>query len=211
MRSVLFSATSLGSTLGILLSWSAIWAVPGEKHYVGSGFALVREAPHGAAATVATIPAGQAVVEIAIEGNWLQVGVVGRGITGWIHLSFLVAGRGADRRSVPLIPPMRRFRRAFDTFNAMKGAENNGPPFTSVSDRGDGVLLVTASVEWWANPSARKQDDLTSLHQMWKVANEQLPVAVFVSDPQGQRQLKRTDAPAVQPPSKRPSKRGQEP
>ena len=126
---------------------------------------------------------------------------MGQGITGWIHRSFLVLGEETHRRLNPLIPPMRKFRPAFDTFNTVRGAGIGKPPFTSVSDRGDRVLLVRATAAWWSHPRARKQNDLASLHQMWKVANEQLPVSVVITDPRGQRQLKLMDerAPSVQP------------
>lgn len=191
----------LGVILGATLSSSLVWAVPGERHTVGSEFALVREQPHGAAPVVARILEQQPVIEIARQQNWLQVGVIGKGITGWIHLSFLAAMEDAQERPQPLIPPMRRFRPAFDTFNFMQRARDGGPPFTLLRHPDDGVLLVSASLIWWSSSPTRQRSDLESLYQMWKVANDQLPVIVLIDDPDGRRQMKRADerAPARHP------------
>lgn len=174
--------------LPALFSPRVTWPIPGDTLYVGSEFAVVREAPNVAAAPVARIHEGQAVVEIQRRGTWCHIGVVGAGITGWIHLSFLKDPDGARTRSQPLIPPMRRFRPVFDAFNAMN-ATGGAKPFLSVSERADGLLWVNASAAWWSSPFARRKEDLMSLYQMWKVANEQLPVTVVITDPEGRRQL----------------------
>jgi hypothetical protein len=187
------SATAL--LLTVLAFPARVLPIPGDERYVASEFAVVREEPYGAASVVAKITHGQAVVEIERQGNWLQVGVIGTGITGWVHLSFLTEPNDAQRRAHPLIPAMRRFQPVFDAFNDMN-APDGETPFLSASDRGNGVLLVTASLKWWSRPVARKQNDLMSLYQMWQVANEYLPVTVLITDPQGKRRLERSGADA---------------
>lgn len=67
----LSSLTAVGGVivLSALFSPGAAWPIPGDTLYVGSEFAVVREAPHVAAETVARIHEGQAVVEIQRQGN----------------------------------------------------------------------------------------------------------------------------------------------
>jgi len=178
-----------GLILALLCFSATGWPIPGDVRYVDGAFAVVREEPHGASATVAKIAEGQAVLEIQRQGNWLNVGVLGAGITGWIHLSFLKEPEDAQRRSQPLIAAMRRFRPVFDAFNAMK-AKDGERPFASASQRENGLLRVSASSTWWSKPLALRKSDLVSLHQMWKVANEQLPVTVIIEDPEGRRVLR---------------------
>lgn len=200
MLSVLLLAGWLSVTLlGTILASSPARAVPGAKHTVESEFALVREEPYGAARVVARIPKRQSVIEIARQQNWLQVGVVGKGITGWIHVSFLTALEEAQRPPQPLIPPMRKFRPAFDTFNTLQRAKHGTGPFTILGHPHQGILLISASAAWWSAPNARRGNDLVSLYQMWKIANDELPVVVVIRDPSGRRQMKRADEGAIQP------------
>lgn len=201
MLSLFFLAAWLGLSFGDPFSSSPAWAVAGAKLMVAGEFALVRKDPHGAASVVARLPAGQSVIEIVRQQNWVQIGVVGKGITGWIHHSFLTKGTDAGARPEPLIPPMRRFRPAFETFNATKRARSGAPPFTSLHQPSSGVLLVDASIAWWRSPPIRRRSDLASLFQMWKVANDQLPVVVFVRHPNGEQQMRQGDegTPSDQP------------
>lgn len=87
----------------VLLATAAM-AAPGDTFLVTGDVVNVRTGPGSNYRIRVQIRRGDAAVELAREGEWVEVELPGQGETGWIHDSLLTAGPGPAPTEAPAEP-----------------------------------------------------------------------------------------------------------
>jgi hypothetical protein len=76
------------------------------------------------------------------------------------------------------------FRLAFSTLQARLNAEGEMVPFAACEERGDGVLVITATDLWLSGDEGDKWSNVRTLYNLYQAGGDpQAPVVVAIADP----------------------------
>ena len=89
MRLAALSAVLMASLLSAPLPFGDLKAAPGDLLETRRTNVNVRATPTTDSAVVATIDAGERIIEIAEQGDWFQVSLPDRSAQGWIYAPLL--------------------------------------------------------------------------------------------------------------------------
>jgi uncharacterized protein YgiM (DUF1202 family) len=180
---------SVFATLVVLLGTSAV-AAPGDSLVVTGDSVNVRAGPGTDQRVLLQVGSDQAAVEVAREGDWVQVDLPGRDARGWIHDSLLepaadtpqagapgaeAATAGQPPGAVAALPPeeaeaLVRFRNSVRELNARARAVAGVELFPEVEGKGGGMVQVAVTQAWIEIPDAGQESYLNALFDRWLLA-----------------------------------------
>jgi len=172
-----------------LFTASPGYVATGDFLYVIANVVNVRESPSIKASIMMTVQLGHKVVEISRQGKWIEVGIARTGQVGWIHSSLLGSKRAGGKTTTSLSPEFKKFSRAFASLNNRIESMAGVRFFTGAEDIGDGILYVKATQTWISASRPNKKSNLNTILKLWKAANNNLPVVVYILDPQGNKHM----------------------
>ncbi len=163
----------------------------GDILYVKVDRVNVRQGASTKTLVLITLNKGHELVEISRQGEWNQVGVARtRGTIGWIHRSLVTSERPpGGKTTTPPNPEFKSFMGAFNILNYKVKSATGVTFFTGVEDLADGIIRVTATETWLSGSRQDRESNLRTIYKLWKAANDNLPVAVYIVDSQGKRRM----------------------
>lgn len=161
-------------------------AAPGDKLYITADRAVVRTSASITSASVIAVNRGHELMEFQVVGNWIEVGVARTGgKTGWVRRQDVSSQKQGGKTTAPLSAQFKVFRAAFDQLNHRVEVQSGVRFFTGAEDRGDGILYVTATSAWLAGPRQARESNARTILELWRAANNDLPVMVYIQDSGG--------------------------
>jgi uncharacterized protein YgiM (DUF1202 family) len=189
---------SIFAGLVVLLGTSAT-AAPGDSLVVTGHGVNVRAGPGTDQRVLLQVSSDQAAVEVAREGDWVQVDLPGRDARGWIHGSLLEPAAGAAETpqaqgpgaggatagqppggaaapgAIAALPPeeaeaLARFENSVRELNARARAVAGVELFPEVDGKGGGMVQVAVTQAWTEIPDAGQESYLNALFDRWLLA-----------------------------------------
>lgn len=202
----------LASSLLVLLLGGAGQAAEGDGLVVTGNGVNVRARPQPGAPVLLQVQRAERAVELAREGEWVQVRLPDRDTVGWIHGSLLGAptaapdataaaspqqsagGAGAQLAAVeaPADPALARFRQSVENLNTRALAAAGVDLFADVRMAGDGVAQVTVTDSWSVVPEGGQRSYLNALFDRWTAAAGSPLARLEIVDESGQVLSERT-------------------
>jgi uncharacterized protein YgiM (DUF1202 family) len=182
---------SLAGSLVVLCGGAAL-AAPGDALVVTADVVNVRAGPGSDAPVLRQVDRDEQALELARQGDWVQVRLPDRDAVGWIHGSLLatVVSRPAAEVAAPApvagaqpgdaagqaepdqmaatgepatAAALARFRETVTNLNERALAAAGVDLFTDVKALGDGVVQVTATDAWTVVPEGGQQSYMNAL------------------------------------------------
>jgi uncharacterized protein YraI len=187
-------------------------AAPGDGLMVTGRLVNVRAGPGMAYPVRLQVDRNQAAVELAREGEWVQVDLTDPAAQGWIHQSLLqvisrtqpAAVSAPGEPTLPSAPGSRpstntapaatasasealtRFRSSVTTLNDGALAAAGVELFAGVEPADDGTVRVLVTESWNMVPDAGQKSYTNALFGYWQaVADSPEPLRVQLVDPSG--------------------------
>jgi uncharacterized protein YgiM (DUF1202 family) len=163
----------------------------GDILYVKVDRVNVRQGASTKTPVLITLNKGHELLEIYRQEEWIQVGVARTGgKIGWIHRSLVTSELPlGGKTTTPLTPEFENFMWAFNILNHKVKSATGVTFFTEVEDLADGIIRVTATDTWLSGSRQERESNLRTIYKLWKAANDNLPVAVYIVGPQGKRRM----------------------
>lgn len=180
-------------SLALLLPAVAFTAT-GDILYVQVDRANLRSGPSTSSPIILTLGMGHRLLEFERRAGWVHVGADRTGgKDGWVHASLVGPVFRGGSTIAPENPSFQKFLRAFNALNERVRKQTGARFFTGAEDLGDAIIQVTATDEWLAGPKSARESNLRTIFEMWDAAdNTGLPIAVYVVDGRGNRQMSMT-------------------
>jgi uncharacterized protein YgiM (DUF1202 family) len=197
------SAVYRGSTVAALIVAalsSAALAAPGDIHRVtGAELVNLRAGPSTESNIRGDVKAGDEVIELTRDGNWVGVRVLPTGEEGWIYGGLLerVAASGLLPGDGTIAGDDAGFMQLSESFDRLIRRINGDLGYRMVDDvvqAGDGVLQVTPT-EAWLRSASRDAHMMAALafYQLWKNHQNGRPVALVMTDDRGEEYIRIVD------------------
>jgi uncharacterized protein YgiM (DUF1202 family) len=198
--SAVYGASTVTALIVAALS-SAALAAPGDIHRVtGADVVNLRAGPSDESNIRGRVEAGDEVIELTRDGNWVGVRVLPTGEEGWIYgglmervaASGLMPGDAAawSGRDAGFMQLSESFDHLIRRFNGDLGYRM----VDDVVQTGDGVLQVTPTPAWLRSGSrdAHMMGAL-AFYQLWKNHQDGRPVALVMTDDRGEEYIRIAD------------------
>jgi uncharacterized protein YgiM (DUF1202 family) len=198
--SAVYRASTLAALIATALSTAAL-AAPGDIHRVtGADVVNLRAGPSDESNIRGSVHAGDEVIELTRDGNWIGARVLPTGEEGWIYGGLLerVAASG-------LVPgdPMAwsgrdaGFMQLSESFDHLIRRFNGDLGYRMVDDvvqTGDGVLQVKPTAAWMRSGSRdTHMMGALAFYQLWKNHQNGRPVALVMTDDRGEEYIRIAD------------------
>jgi uncharacterized protein YgiM (DUF1202 family) len=187
-------SATLAGTLAVLLGGAAL-AAQGDALVVAGDVVNLRAGPGSGDAVLRQVYRDEAAVELARQGNWVQVRLPAHDIVGWIHGSLLAtvvrppaaptapvvgtqpsdvpAPAQSDQAAIgdpATAAALAQFRATVTELNDRAVAVAGVDLFTDVKALGDGAVQVTATDAWTVVPEGGQQSYMNALFGHWLAA-----------------------------------------
>jgi uncharacterized protein YgiM (DUF1202 family) len=197
--SAIYRASTLAALTLAALS-SAALAAPGDIHRVtGAELVNLRAGPSDESNIRGSVEAGDEVIELTRDGNWVGVRVLPTGEEGWIYGGLLerVAASGLLPGDGTVAAGDAGFMQLSESFDRLIRRVNGDLGYRMVDDvvqTGDGVLQVTPTPAWLRSGS-RDAHMMAALafYQLWKNHQNGRPVALVMTDDRGEEYIRIAD------------------
>jgi uncharacterized protein YraI len=202
-------AAIVGSCIALVAELAL--AAPGDGLMVTGRLVNVRAGPGMDYPVRLQVDRNQPAVELAREGEWVQVDLTDRAAQGWIHQSLLqvisrtqpaaVPAPGEPTLPAPGSQPstntalaatgsaseaLTRFRSSVSTLNERALAAAGVELFAGVEPAADGTVQVLVTESWNMVPDAGQKSYTNALFGYWQaVADSPEPLRVQLVDPSG--------------------------
>jgi hypothetical protein len=179
---------------------SAALAAPGDIHRVtGAEVVNLRAGPSDRSNIRGSVQAGDEVIELTRDGNWVGARVLPTGEEGWIYGGLLerVAASGLLPGDGTVAAGDAGFMQLSESFDRLIRRVNGDLGYRMVDDvvqTGDGVLQVTPTPAWLRSGSrdAHMMGAL-AFYQLWKNHQNGRPVALVMTDDRGEEYIRIAD------------------
>jgi uncharacterized protein YgiM (DUF1202 family) len=197
--SAVYRTSTVAALIVTALSTAAL-AVPGDIHRVtGAEVVNLRAAPSDESNIRGRVEAGDEVIELTRDGNWVGVRVLPTGEEGWIYGGLLerVAASGLVPGDAAAWSGDAGFMQLSESFDHLIRRINGDLGYRMVDDvvqTGDGVLQVTPT-EAWLRSASRDAHMMAALafYQLWKNHQNGRPVALVMTDDRGEEYIRIVD------------------
>jgi len=197
--SAVYGASTVAALIATALS-SAALAAPGDIHRVtGADVVNLRAGPSDESNIRGSVQAGDEVIELTRDGNWVGVRVLPTGEEGWIYGGLLerVAASGLLPGDGTVAAGDAGFMQLSESFDRLIRQVNGDLGYRMVDDvvqTGDGVLQVTPTPAWLRSGS-RDAHMMAALafYQLWKNHQNGRPVALVMTDDRGEEYIRIAD------------------
>jgi uncharacterized protein YgiM (DUF1202 family) len=198
--SAAYRASTLAALIATALSTAAL-AAPGDIHRVtGADVVNLRAGPSDESNIRGSVHAGDEVIELTRDGNWIGARVLPTGEEGWIYGGLLeqVAASGL----VPGDPVAwsgrdAGFMQLSESFDHLIRRFNGDLGYRMVDDvvqTGDGVLQVKPTPAWLrAGSRDAHMMGALAFYQLWKNHQNGRPVALVMTDDRGEEYIRIVD------------------
>jgi SH3-like domain-containing protein len=190
-----------------VLAAGVAWAASGDALVVLKDRVNLRAEPSTSGAVVDVLALDQRLVELAREGEWVQVRLVGGGgAEGWVHASLIGSDQGAIEAEAVAEPAAPDANADLATFEAAveqldAGAKAQGYEFYGpVTDLGGGAVQVVVTERWLATPETFRKGNLETLFAVWSGLGGGPTPVVRLVDGSGAVVMERFAEPAVTSP-----------
>ncbi|MDQ2693935.1 MAG: SH3 domain-containing protein [Pseudomonadota bacterium] len=174
----------------LALTATAAVADPGDLYKVSGERVNLRAGPGNEAAVLGTVEAGDELIELQQEGDWLGVRVLGSGDEGWIYNDLVqrVAQSRLTRPATPMslgdISP--GFGQVVERVNEYLGY----PMIDRVETLDDGTLRITPTRDWLLRTGTDAHVmAVMAFYQLWKSHQDDRPVSLVLLDGQNDSYL----------------------
>jgi uncharacterized protein YgiM (DUF1202 family) len=198
--SAAYRASTLAALIATALSTAAL-AAPGDIHRVtGADVVNLRAGPSDESNIRGSVHAGDEVIELTRDGDWIGARVLPTGEEGWIYGGLLeqVAASGL----VPGDPVAwsgrdAGFMQLSESFDHLIRRFNGDLGYRMVDDvvqTGDGVLQVKPTPAWLrAGSRDAHMMGALAFYQLWKNHQNGRPVALVMTDDRGEEYIRIVD------------------
>jgi Bacterial SH3 domain len=165
-------------------------AAPGDALVVAGDVVNVRTGPGTGSPVLFHAARDQQVVELAREGEWIQVHVPDQAADGWIHQSLLAVAQpapaetSAGDRAGSISEALARFRSNLTELNTRALAAAGVELFTGAEPAAGGTVQVMVTETWDLIPEAGQESYTNALFDQWRavaVGGEELRLQVVDS------------------------------